>query len=152
MPEVKARGSDSEGNYPAPKSSKAIGFKPGVNPKTWTKTGLTLEYQPTREEGEDDYGCPFSKCDFVPKQKLDLVCTHIHRHLNICIECHYCDKSYWSVEGWKKHTGSVHPGLPKVPEGTEDPPTFSPLGDTPEILEVREEEEEALNQTLGGGY
>ena len=73
---------------------------------------------------------------------------HICRHLNICFECHYCNKSYWSVKGWKKHTGSVHPGLPKVPEGTEDPSTFSPLGDMPEIVEVRDEEEEALNWAL----
>ena len=84
----------------------------------------------------------------MPKQKLDLVCTHIPQHLNICIECHYCDKSYWSAKGWKRHTGSVHPGLPKVPEGTEDPATFTPLGDAPAIAEVRDEEEEAINRAL----
>ena len=79
---------------------------------------------------------------------MDLVCTHIHRHLDICIECHYCPKTYWSVEGWKKHTGSVHPNLPKVPEDAEEPSTFSPLGDTPEILNIKEEEEQALKAAV----
>ena len=134
-----SKGSDSEGNYPAPKLSNAVGFKPGKN---------ASEYYPTREEGDDDYGCPFKKCDFLPKQKLDLVCTHIRRHLNICINCHYCTKSFWSIEGWKKHTTHVHPNLPKVPDDTEEPPTFTPLGDVPEIVNVKDKEEEALNKAL----
>ena len=62
--------------------------------------------------------------------------------------CHYCSKSYWSTEGWKKYTGSIHPGLPKVPEGAEDPSTFSPPADAPEIVEVKEEEEETLTRVI----
>ena len=133
--------SEGEGNYPPPSSTNAVAFKPGRDAKKWTKTGLAMEYLPTKSDGQEEYGCPFPACDFAPRQKLDLVCTHIRRHLNICVSCHHCEKTFWSIEGWKKHSSSIHPDIPKVPMDASEPETFQPLGTNPNIIDVKQEEE-----------
>ena len=46
---------------------------------------------------------------------MDSVCTHIHHHLNVAIQCHFCTKIYWSSEGWLKHTRDVHKESKPVP-------------------------------------
>ena len=100
----------------------------------------------------NEYSCPFSKCNYTPRQKLDLVCTHIRLHLNIGIGCHYCGKGYWSAEGWKRHCRNIHPDLPKVPEGAEEPEAFkNPLGDNPEIIDIECKEAFAIDQAIRSG-
>ena len=144
--------SGKEANPPPPEASHATLFKPGPDNQRWTKTGLSQEYLPMKNDKE--YGCPFPKCGYVPRQKLDLVCTHIRRHLNIGIGCHHCNKGYWSAEGWKRHCRNIHPDLPEVPEGAEEPEAFeNPLGDDPQILEVEieDEEAEAIDQAIKSG-
>ena len=59
--------------------------------------------------------CPFEHCDYQPRQNLDSVCTHVYRHLNVAIQCHYCSKIYWSSEGWLKHMREVHKESKPVP-------------------------------------
>ena len=133
-----------------PEASHATLFKPGPDDQRWTKTGLSQEYLPVI--GTNEYSCPFSKCNYTPRQKLDLVCTHIRLHLNIGIGCHYCGKGYWSAEGWKRHCRNIHPDLPKVPEGAEEPEAFeNPLGDNPEIVDIECEEADAIDQAIRSG-
>ena len=139
-----------EANPPPPEASHATLFKPRPDDQRWTKTGLSQEYLPVK--GENEYSCPFSKCNYTPCQKLDLVCTHIRLHLNIGIGCHYCGKGYWSAEGWKRHCRNIHPDLPKVPEGAEEPEAFeNPLGDNPEIIDIECEEADAIDQAIRSG-
>ena len=126
------KGSESEGtngNFPSAEILKAVGFKPCSNPKRWSRTGLANDYEPKRVEGEETYSCPFSLCNYTPKLKFDAVATHIRRHLNIAIQCHYCDKLFWSCAGWTKHCLSTHGDLPKVPAHATDPDTFQPLAE-----------------------
>ena len=153
-PHAMASGSESgkEANPPPLEASHATLFKPGPDDQRWTKTGLSQEYLLVK--GDNEYGCPFPKCGYVPRQKLDLVCTHIRRHLNIGIGCHHCEKGYWSAEGWKRHCRNIHPDLPKVPEGAEEPEAFeNPLGDDPKITEIdiEQEEADAIDQAIQSG-
>ena len=142
--------SGKEANLPPPEASNATLLKPGPDNLPWIKTGLLHEYLPIL--GDNEYSCPFPKCLYTPCQKLDLVCTHIRMHLNISIGCHYCTKGYWSTEGWKRHCRSIHPDLPKVPTGAEEPEPFkNPLGDDPEIMDIEQEEAEAINQAIKSG-
>ena len=75
--------------------------------------GLALEYEPISENKL--YKCPFTNCDYQPRQNLDSVCTHVRHHLNVAIQCHFCMKIYWSSEGWLKHTRDVHKESKPVP-------------------------------------
>ena len=99
------------GSLPSAEASKAIGFKPSTDQRRWSRTGLALEYQPRKMEGEENYSCPFPLCDFTPRQKFDAVVTHIRHHLNIAIQCHYCNRLFWSCAGWTKHCSSTHNNL-----------------------------------------
>ena len=86
---------------------------PSSDNKRWSHTGLASEYEPISEN--ELYKCPFTNCDYQPRQNLDSVCTHVHRHLNVAIQCHFCTKIYWSSEGWLKHTRDVHKDSKPVP-------------------------------------
>ena len=152
FPKTSGTESGKEANPPPPEATHATLFKPGPDNLRWSKTGLSQEYLPTKNDKE--YGCPFPKCGYTPRQKLDLVCTHIRRHLNIGIGCHHCSKGYWSAEGWKRHCRNIHPDLPEVPEEAKEPEAFkNPLGEDPEIVEVdiNEEEADAIDQAIKSG-
>ena len=59
-------GSESEGtdgNFPSAEVSRATGFKPCNNPKSWSHTGLASDYKPKWVEGEENYSCPFRLCN-----------------------------------------------------------------------------------------
>ena len=47
----------------------------------------------------------------------------------------------------------IHPDLPKVPEGAEEPEAFeNPLGDNPEIaVDIEREEADAIDQAIRSG-
>ena len=93
--------------------SGAKAIFPSSDNKRWSRTGLASEYEPISVN--ELYKCPFGNCDYQPRQNLDSVCTHIHRHLNVAIQCHFCSKIYWSSEGWLKHTQEVHKESKPVP-------------------------------------
>ena len=114
--------SESESSHVSPKTTGATPFKPGREPKAWSRTGLASDFVPKKVEDYEKYHCSFPLCQVPPKQKLDTMATHIRRdHLNICLACHYCDTLFWSSVSWTKHCGNVHKGFPYVPEDAEDP-------------------------------
>ena len=139
-----------------PAVTKATVFKPGSNKCSWTRTGLPKEFLPTNQ-GSRNYGCPMCP-KYVPRSNLDTVATHIRRdHLNISMGCHFCNESFFSSEGWKKHNYQKH-GKAKheyVPEGTEEPgPYKAPaadilIPDDAELSEVKKEEQIAIEQAAG---
>ena len=143
-------GSETEGGNPMPPvTTNAVRFKPRLDHKRWTRTGLSQEYQPTCDKTDSEYGFPFPRCSYQPRQKLNLVCSHIRHHLNIAIECHYCPKAYWSSDGWEKHCQNQHGNLPQVQETATKPETFeNPLGENLEIEDIKAEEEDAIKQAL----
>ena len=53
-----------EANPLPPEASHATLFKSGPDDQRWTKTGLLQEYLPVK--GENEYSCPFSKCNYTP--------------------------------------------------------------------------------------
>ena len=83
---------------------------------------------------------------------MDTVATHIRRdHLNVSIGCYYCDQSFFSSEGWKKHLGhdhkkEKHDFVPIEMIKTTDDLDFQ---DAAEIKEVRKEEAIAIEQSAG---
>ena len=93
-------------SLPNPYISGANAILPSLDDKRWSHTGLASEYEPISEN--ELYKCPFTNCDYQPRQNLDSVCTHVRHHLNVAIQCHFCNKIYWSSEGWLKHTRDVH--------------------------------------------
>ena len=93
-------------SLPNPYISGAKAILPSSDNKRWSRTGLASEYEPTSVN--ELYKYPFTNCDYQPRQNLDSVCTHVRRHLNVAIQCHFCNKIYWSSEGWLKHTREVH--------------------------------------------
>ena len=97
-------------------------------------------------EGDENYSCPFPLCDFTPRQKFDAVATHIRRHLNIAIQCHYCNRLFWSCAGWTKHCASTHSKLPKVPSDATDPGIFQPPSISLPTSALREEEQVAISE------
>ena len=140
-----------------PAVTKAMVFKPGSNERSWTRTGIPKEFLPTNQ-GSGNYGCPMCP-QYLPRSNLDTVATHIRRdHLNISMGCHFCQESFFSAEGWKKHNFQKH-GKAKVeyvPEGTEEPGTYKtpPAGsilipDDAELAEVKEEERTAIEEAAG---
>ena len=89
-----------------PAITKAVIFKPGPIERSWSRTGLAKEFQPTNEGGR--YGCPMCP-KYEPRSNIDTVATHIRRnHLNIALGCHFCDDAFFSSEGWKKHNTQKH--------------------------------------------
>ena len=135
--------------YVSPALSKATVFKPGVEEKFWSRTGLAKEYMPHVKEGK--YSCPLCP-SYDPRSNLDMVATHIRRdHLNVSIGCYYCDQFFFSSEGWKKHLGcnhkkEKHDFVPiKMVETTED----LDFPDNLEIEEVKKEEAVAIEQSIG---
>ena len=100
-------------SLPNPYISGAKVILPSLDNCQWSCTSLASEYEPTIKD--DLYKCPFENYDYQPCQNLDSVCTHIRRHLNVAIQCHYCTKIYWSSEGWLKHTREAHKDLKPVP-------------------------------------
>ena len=137
---------NSDGNFPSAEASHAAGFKPSTDHRRWSHTGLAADYQPRKMEGDENYSCPFPLCDFVPCQKFDAVATHIRRHLNIAIQCHYCDRLFWSCAGWTKHCTSSHSKLPKVPSDATDPGIFQPPSISLPTSALREEEQVAISE------
>ena len=108
LPSFKSSGNEgSDGNFPSAKVSKPTGFKPSADHRHWSRAGLAVDFQPRKMEGEENYSCPFPLCDFAPHQKFDAVATHIRHHLNIAIQCHYCNRLFWSCAGWTKHCSST---------------------------------------------
>ena len=97
-------------------------------------------------EGDENYSCPFPLCDFAPRQKFDAVATHIRHHLNIAIQCHYCNRLFWSCAGWTKHCASTHSKLPKVPSDATDPGIFQPPSISLPTSALREEEQVAISE------
>ena len=100
-------------SLPNPYISGAKAILPSSDNKRWSRTGLASEYEPISVN--ELYKCPFTNCDYQPRQNLDSVCTHVRRHLNVAIQCHFCSKIYWSSEGWLKHTREVHKESKPVP-------------------------------------
>ena len=80
------------------------------------------------------------------------MCTHIPRHLNISLQCHYCTKLYWGSEGWLKHTREVHKNTPPVPAtyGQERPP--SPQDIVKEAMDTYEIATQEENEALKGAH
>ena len=134
--------------YVSPALTKATVFKPGVEEKFWSRTGLAKEYMPCVKEGK--YSCPLCP-SYEPRSNLDTVVTHIRRdHLNISIGCYYCDKSFFSSEGWKKHLVRDHKKEKRdfVPlEMVESEDLEFP--DNSEIEEVKKEEAATIEQSIG---
>ena len=139
-----------------PTITKAIVFKPGSNERSWTRTGLPKEFLPTNQ-GAGNYGCPMCP-KYQPRSNLDTVATHIRRdHLNISVGCYFCNESFFSSEGWKKHNFQKH-GKAKmeyVPEGTEEPAPYQApaadilIPDDAELSEVKQEEQAAIEEAAG---
>ena len=68
-----------------PAITKAVIFKLGPIERSWSRTGLAKEFQPTNEGGH--YGCPMCP-KYEPRSNIDTVATHIRRdHLNIALRC-----------------------------------------------------------------
>ena len=144
-------GSESEGGrqHPGPLSTHAQVFKPGPEEKYWSRTGLAKEYQPQSREGK--YYCPMCRY-YEGHSNIDTVSTHIQRdHLNISLGCHYCDKAFFSSEGWKKHNVQKHKKSKDefVPEGAVDPGTAAKIPDHIELEEVKAEEASAIEESIG---
>ena len=135
--------------YVSPALSKATVFKPGVEEKFWSRTGLAKEYMPLVKEGK--YSCPLCP-SYDPRSNLDTVATHIRRdHLNVSIGCYYCDQSFFSSEGWKKHLGrdhkkEKHDFVPLEMAETNEDLDFP---DDSEIEEVKKEEAVAIEWSIG---
>ena len=135
----------TDGNFPSAEVSRVTGFKPCSNPKHWSRTGLANDYEPKQVEDEENYSCPFPLCNYAPKQKFDAVATHIRCHLNIAIQCHYCNKLFWSCAGWTKHCSYNHSNLSKVLEDAADLGTFQPLAEPVHFQAIKEEEQAAVS-------
>ena len=141
-------GSESESGrvHASPGATKAVIFKPSSVEKLWSRTSIPKEFLPVHDAGK--YSCPACQ-SFEPKSNIDTVATHIRRnHLNIAIGCHYCDQSFFSSEGWKKHCIAIH-NLPKaqfVPLDAEEPGVYQPLQGVSEAEQVDEEEQKAVLQ------
>ena len=139
-----------------PTVTKATVFKPGSNERSWTRTGPPKEFLPTNQ-GSGNYGCPMCP-QYQPRSNLDTVATHIRRdHLNISMGCYFCNESFFSSEGWKKHNFQKH-GKSKmeyVPEGTEEPTPYKApaasilIPNDAELTEVKQEEQAAIEQAAG---
>ena len=144
-------GSESESGHThtSPGATKAVVFKPSSVERTWSCTGIQKEFLPKHDAGK--YYCIVCQ-DFDPKSNIDTVTTHVRRnYLNVVLRCHYCDQSFFSSEGWKKHNVHVH-NLPKaqfVPLDAEDPGVYQPLKDVTEVENVEKEEEEAILRATG---
>ena len=154
-------GSESEAaerskQHTNPAVTKATVFKPGSNERSWTRTGLPKEFLPTNQ-GAGNYGCPMCP-QYQPRSNLDTVAMHIRRdHLNISMGCYFCNESFFSSEGWKKHNFQKH-GKNKteyVPEGTKEPAPYKApaasilIPDDAELSEVKQEEQIAIEQAAG---
>ena len=100
-------------SLPNPYISGAKAILPSSDNKRWSHTDLASEYEPISENNL--YKCPFTNCNYQPRQNLDSVCTHVRRHLNVAIQCHFCTKIYWSSKGWLKHMRDVHKDSKLVP-------------------------------------
>ena len=133
---------------PNPYAAGARAIRPGSDQKRWSHTGLAKEFNLKFED--DLYHCPFPRCDYTPRQNINSVCTHIHQHLNISLQCHYCTKLYWGLEGWLKHTREVHKNTPPVPDtyGHERPP--SPQDIVKEAMDTYEIATQEENEALKG--
>ena len=135
--------------YVSPALTKATVFKPGVEEKFWSRTGLAKEYMPRVKEGK--YSCPLCP-SYEPRSNLDTVATHIRRdHLNVSIGCYYCDQSFFSSEGSKKHLGWDHKKEKRdfVPLEMVEPSEEVEFPDDSEISEVKREEAIAIEQSIG---
>ena len=151
---AQASGTDTEKEkegskqYINPAIKKATIFKPGPIERSWSHTGLAKEFQPTNEGGR--YGCPM-----CPHSNIDTFATYIHHdHLNIALGCHFCEDSFFSSEGWKKHNTQKHGKTNRnefVPQDAVEPGTYVPPSATAiptdaVLAEVKEEEKEAIEQ------
>ena len=134
--------------YVSPTLSKATVFKPGVE-KFWSHMGLAKEYMPNVKEGK--YSCPLCP-SYNPRSNLDTVVTHIRRdHLNVSIGCYYCDQSFFSSEGWKKHLGHDHKKEKRdfIPLEMVETSKDLDFPDNSEIAEVKKEEAIAIEWSIG---
>ena len=135
--------------YISPALSKVTVFKPGLEEKFWSRMGLAKEYMPHVKEGK--YSCPLCP-SYDLRSNLDTVATHIRRdHLNVSIGCYYCNQSFFSSEGWKKHLGrdhkkEKHDFVPLEMVETNEDLDFL---DDSEIAEVKKEEAIAIEQSIG---
>ena len=140
----------AQAEYISPTLSKATVFKPEVEEKFWSHTGLAKEYMPGFKEGK--YSCPMCP-SYEPRSNLDTVATHIRRdHLNVSIGCYYCEQSFVSSEGWKKHLTHDHKKekrdfvpLEMAGPGEED----VEFPDDSELAEVKAEEAVAIKRSIG---
>ena len=134
--------------YISPALTKVTVFKPGVEEKFWSHTRLAKEYMPHVKEGK--YSCPLCP-SYKPRSNLDTVVTHIRRdHLNVSIGCYYCNQSFFSSEGWKKHLVCDHKKEKRdfVPlEMVESEDLEFP--NNSEIEEVKKEEAVTIEQSIG---
>ena len=134
--------------YVSPALTKATVFNPGVE-KFWSRTSLAKEYMPCVKEGK--YSC--SLCpSYEPRSNLDTVATHIRRdHINVSISCYYCDQSFFSSEGWKKHLWRDHKKEKHdfVPLEMVEPSEEVEFPDDAEISEVKKEEAIAIERSVG---
>ena len=151
IPAYVAKASSMESIRPqaTPAMTRAIIFRPGRDEKQWSRTGLTQEYHPHHDGGK--YTCPLCPpSQYEPKGNMDTVATHIQRnHLNHSIGCHFCYESFFSCEGWKKHTANKH-GKTKEefvpPEANYELEVG--LDDETELEVVKEEEAEAIERAV----
>ena len=105
---LKASSTENIRPQATPSMTRAIIFRPGRNEKQWSQMGLAQEYHPHHDGGK--YSCPICPIsEYKPKGNIDTVATHIRRnHLNHSIGCYFCYESFFSCEGWKKHTANKH--------------------------------------------
>ena len=138
-----------------PAITKAVILKPGPIERSWSRTGLAKEFQPTNEGGR--YGCPMCP-KYEPRSNIDTVATHIRRdHLNIALGCHFCEDAFFSSEGWKKHNTQKHGKTNRnefILEDAAEPGTYvppSPVAMPTDLIlaEVKEEEKTAIEQAAG---
>ena len=123
-------------------------FIPGVEEKFWSRTGLAKEYMPHVKEGK--YSCPMCP-SYEPRSNLDTVVTHISRdYLNLSTGCYYCEQSFFSSEGWKKHLTHDHKKekCDFVPLEMVTPEEDIEFPDDTELVEVKEEEAAAIKKSI----
>ena len=100
---------------------------------------------------EGKYSCPMCS-SYEPRSNLDTVATHIRRyHLNVSISCYYCEQSFFSLEGWKKHLTRDHKKkkCDFVPLEMANPEEDVEFPDDTELAEVKEEEAVAIEKSIG---
>ena len=147
---LKVPGTENIRPQATPTMTRAIIFRPGHDERQWSRTGLMQEYHPHHDGGK--YSCPLCPpSEYEPKGNIDMVATHIRRnHLNHSIGCHFCYESFFSCEGWKKHTANKH-GKAKeefVPPESNYKLEVELDTDT-ELQAVKEEETEAIERAIG---